>query len=32
TDRNQRLISDLDDIISIHSVIFVAKSHTIKSK
>ncbi|EAA3387424.1 XRE family transcriptional regulator [Salmonella enterica subsp. enterica serovar Typhimurium] len=31
TDRNQRLISDLDDIISIHSVIFVAKSHTIKS-
>lgn len=32
TDRNQRLISDLDSIISIHPVIFVAKSHTIKAR
>ena len=30
-DRNQRLISDRDKIISIHPVIFVAKSHTIRS-
>lgn len=32
TDRNQRLIRDLDEIIVMHPVIFVAKSHTIKSK
>jgi len=32
TDRNQRLIRDLDEIIVIHPVIFVAKSHTVKSK
>ena len=32
TDRNQRLISDLDEIIVMHPVVFVAKSHTVKSK
>lgn len=32
TDRNQRLISDLSEIIVMHSVVFVAKSHTVKSK
>lgn len=31
TDRNQRLISDLSEIIVIHPVVFVAKSHTVKS-
>lgn len=30
TDRNQRVISDLSDIFSLHPVVFVAKSHTIK--
>ena len=32
TDRNQRLISDLNEIIVMHPVIFVAKSHTVKAK
>ena len=32
TDRNQRLISDLSDIIVMHPVIFVAKSHLVKLK
>lgn len=32
SDRNQRLIRDLDKIIVIHAVVFVAKSHTVKTK
>lgn len=32
SDRNQRLISDLSEIIVMHSVVFVAKSHTVMSR
>lgn len=32
TDRNLRVISDLSEIIVMHSVVFVAKSHTVKSR
>lgn len=31
-DRSQRVIRDLDKIIVIHPVVFVAKSHTVKAK
>lgn len=31
-DRSQRVIRDLDKIIVIHPVVFVAKSHTVKTK
>lgn len=30
-DRSQRVIRDLDEIISIHPIVLVAKSHTVKS-